>query len=122
MKFQGVVLMSVRTYLGYHDGGDVWEFSKYAVGIELGEGKVIDYKTGDVYNYITRNERGKFNIKRNEITEGCVYAIEALDSFFNKKENYSANQINAYIRNSEFFNKEYKNTNSKGIKVMKKIK
>lgn len=122
MKYQGVVLLSVRTYLGIFDGTDNWEFLKYVVGIKLGQGKVVDYKTGDVYDYISRTKNGKLAVNRCDVKKGTTYAVESIDGTLDKKAIYSDKQIDSYIKNSPILTKEYKSIGKKKVKVIiKKI-
>ena len=120
MVQQGVMIATVRTYLGILDGSDAWEVSKYIIAIEKGDGIIVDYKTGDEYNAITRTEAGRLNISRKEIEIGKVYAVESLDKSFDRNKYYSDRQINKFIKKSGIFSDEYINMNKSSAKVMLK--
>jgi len=108
MRYQGVLLLSVRTYLGVCDGVDTWQYLEHIVGIEE-NGKVKDYKTGEEYDLINRDERGNMLISRAEIKKGHTYAVEAFFSEFNKNKTYHGIQIDYYIKHCNLFSDEYKN-------------
>ena len=119
MKYQGVVLLSVREYLGCYDGIDAWKHLKYVVGIEDNDKeKVIDYKTKEEYEYIRRTEKGGLNATRDRVILGNIYAIESPCYFFKKYKSYSQRQINALIKGVNFFSEEYQNLEPKGTKIL----
>lgn len=113
---RGVMLATVRKYLGVLDGCDAWELNKYIIGILNEDGKLIDYKTNESYKCITRNEEGCLAADRDSIEIGGVYAVEA--TMFDKNKHYSKKEIESFINESNLFKEDYKN---KG-KVLKKVK
>lgn len=115
MKYKGVVVLSVREYLGYHDGSDLWMYLKHVVGIKEGK-EVWDYKTGEKYNYISRNECGLMQTTRDQLSVGNTYAIEFVTSEFQKGESYSKREIERFIQRSSLFLDDYKN-----IKTAKRL-
>lgn len=119
MIYRGIVLISVRTYLGLQNGTDHWRFSKYAIGIELEDGSVMDYKTGKIFNYIKRDEKGNLMANREAMNVGHIYAVACFDEELNKRNVYSSRRIDKYIQQSEIFRDEYKNI-GKGPRLVKK--
>jgi len=117
--YRGIVLISIRTYLGVQNGTDHWKFSKYAVGIELEDGSVMDYKTGKIYNYIKRNDKGKLIANREDMNIKHTYAVECFEEELNKSSIYSSRRIERYIQNAEILTDEYKNI-GKGPRLVKK--
>ena len=121
MKHQGVMIASVRTYLGVLDGADAWEFSKYIVGIYKEGEKLVDYLTGEEYDAIFRTYDGYLTTSRAKVKVGKVYAVESTYKKLDKKEMYSDRQINSLIRELDIFSEEYKAlTKSKGAKILTK--
>lgn len=119
MKYQGVVLLSIREYLGCYDGVDAWQHLKYVVGIETNDKeKIIDYKTKEEYSYISRTEQGMLNVARESVVLGNIYAIESPCHFFKKNKKYSPRQIDALISGSSYFLSEYQNMTAKGVKKL----
>lgn len=120
MKYQGIVELSVREYLGVMDGGDAWKHLRYAVGIKTDDG-VFDYKTGEEYCYISRTKNGILDITRDQIEVGKVYAVQTSLGILNANKKYSKSQLDRYIDNSELFTDEYKVQNRGRTKILKKF-
>lgn len=108
MKYKGVFVLSVRTYLGLHDGNDTWMHQRYIVGIKE-EDKIVDFVTSEVYNFAARNEKRDISLQRGKVKTGESYAIEIVPELFDKNKTYSAKEIKKFIKNSELFTEEYKN-------------
>lgn len=122
MKYQGVMVLSIRTYLGCYTGEDAWQHHKYIVGTKE-EGKIKDYKTGEIYDYIPTDKYGCMMITRDEVKKGNVYAISSVIPHFDKSKAYSAKKIDKFIDDCNWFSKEYKNIGKqKRGKVLMKSK
>ena len=117
MKYQGLVELSVRKYLGIIDGVATWEHVKFAIGIKLGD-QVYDYKTLEKYNFISRKENGAIDAYSKDVVAGQIYAIDAV----NKKldEINSSWQLNRYIKKANYFSSEYKNCKPNGKLLMRR--
>ena len=120
MKYQGVLELSVREYLGFMDGCDAWRHLKYAVGINL-SGEVYDYKTGEKYNFIPRSETGKLQVTKKEVEVGEIYAVQMGRIRINPNQKYSIRKINKYINESELFGTEYKEIKHDKQKILKRF-
>lgn len=120
MRYQGVVELSVREYLGVMDGGDAWKHLKYVVGITTDSG-VYDYKTGEEYKYISRRANGILDITRDQVEIGEVYAVQMTLGRIDPAKKYSKSQLDHYIDNSELFTEEYKAINKGKTKLLKRF-
>ena len=118
MKYQGVFVLSIRTYLGFYNGADEWMHKRYVVGIENKDGKLTDYKTGEIYDFVARNEKNRMKLTREDTEIGKDYAIDAMVEFFDKNEFYSSKMINKFIINSNLFSEEYKGHTKTKNKIM----
>ncbi len=100
--YKGVKELEVRRY----DGNNCWTYCNYAIGITL-EDAVYDYKTGEKYDVIPRDDQNHLKAKIGDITVGQLYAIES-SSFKLKKDKYSHFAIDRYINDRSYYTSEYK--------------
>ncbi len=112
MKYRGVeevTALSIREYLGFFDGSDMWIHNGYAIGVKK-DGIMCDYITGLPYNFIDRDSNGNLLADRNNAVIGEIYAVR--DGIIQFKENkmYSDKEIDKIIKTSGRFNKSYINS------------
>lgn len=105
-KFE-LVELSIRIYRGLQNGCDTWEMVTSAVGVKI-EDDVYDYKTGEKYNYVERDENGAMKLHREEAIVGEVYAVYRAHLDINVKGIWVGRKVDKYIENSPLFEEEYK--------------
>lgn len=117
MKYQGVVELSVREYLGIEDGLTAWRHQKYAIGIKI-NGEVYDYKTLEKYDFIDRTEKGVIDLDDKKLEKGFIYAINT-QRYFEENKRYSDSNIKRYIEDTPYYSEEYKEIKPKVKKLIK---
>ncbi len=102
MKYNGVLSLQVREYNGVEDGYECWTYYRDVIGVKTDNG-VIDYKTGEPYDVIYRDENHRLICSHSRIKIGNIYAIVMSNITLNK-----SGDIDKYIKKMPQYTKEYK--------------
>lgn len=116
MKYQGVIGLELREYLGVLDGQRTWSHWDCMIGVNHQDGQAVDYKSGAVCHYLQRNENGILVVDEEKLEVGAIYAVEMTIPGLRENGTYSKRELDKFIEGSNFFSDDYKNKGKKRAK------